>query len=299
VLTIKTGGGTPVGQSQPTITAKGGGKSHTAKIKLVVQGPAQIAGPSGTPNAAGNGDAGNGSSGNSGNQGTTSSGGSQAGVFAISPSPSSTNVLQGDQGDYGVTVDRSGGFGGPVGLGVSGLPAGATATFSPASTISGSSATMTVVTDPSTPAGTYDLTIKGSGSGVSDQTTHVTLVVQQTVPFTISGNASPSLAPGVSAPLDLTLTNPYNLPLKITALGGTIDDATSDGGCSGAQNFQFHSIASTSLPLTLAAGQTATLTQLGVSDTDKPHVEMLNLSSNQDACKGVSLSLHYTGSASK
>ena len=42
-----------------------------------------------------------------------------------------------------------------------------------------------------------------------------------------------------------------------------------------------------------------TLAQLGVADSDKPQLEMLNQPWNQEPCKNASLTLDFSGSAGK
>ncbi len=61
-------------------------------------------------------------------------------------------------------------------LRASGLPAGATATFTPASVQSGSSATLTIATAASTPNGTAQITITGDGAE-ADHTVQLGLTV--------------------------------------------------------------------------------------------------------------------------
>src|ERR671932_1919399 len=78
--------------------------------------------------------------------------------FSIAASPSSATVAPGGSADYTVTVSRTGGFSDPVTLSASGLPAGATATFTPNPA---DSSTLTVATNSATPPGTYPLTITG------------------------------------------------------------------------------------------------------------------------------------------
>ncbi len=108
--------------------------------------------------------------------------------FSISASPSSRSVAQGSATSYTATVTRSGGFTGTVTLSVSGLPANATATFSPVSIPNGSSnSTMSVNTSASTPTGSYTLRI----TGTSGSTTHSTTVALVVTGFSIS--ASPPL----------------------------------------------------------------------------------------------------------
>ena len=87
--------------------------------------------------------------------------------FSLSDSPSALTVAPGGSGSSTVTSSVVNGFNSSISLSVSGLPAGASATFSPTSIAapgSGSS-TMTISTTSSTAAGTYALTITGTGGG--------------------------------------------------------------------------------------------------------------------------------------
>lgn len=119
--------------------------------------------------------------------------------FTIAATPSSRTVTQGGSTTYTATVTSVNGFSSATSLSVSGLPTGATGSFSPSSVTppSGGSAgsTLTVTTAASTPAGSYPLTITGT-SGALSHGTGVTLVVQapgggnQVLTF----SASPALA---------------------------------------------------------------------------------------------------------
>ena len=77
---------------------------------------------------------------------------------------------------YVATVSGASGFSGTVDMSVTGLPGGATASFAPGQVVGSGSTTLTVATSSSTPAGTYQLTIRGT-SGTLTRTTGVTLVV--------------------------------------------------------------------------------------------------------------------------
>ncbi|HEY2547600.1 MAG TPA: hypothetical protein VGI46_16130, partial [Candidatus Acidoferrum sp.] len=68
------------------------------------------------------------------------------------------------------------GFSGSVSLSVSGLPTGATGTFSPTSISPGASSTLTVTTGTTTPAGSPTVTVTGT-SGTLSHTATVTLTV--------------------------------------------------------------------------------------------------------------------------
>ncbi|MFN0166066.1 MAG: beta strand repeat-containing protein [Bryobacteraceae bacterium] len=96
--------------------------------------------------------------------------------FNISASPASQSVNRGSSTNYTVTVSPITGFTGTVNLSVSGLPAGASATFTPASVPGSGTSTMQVVLDNTTPAGSHTLTVTGT-SGTLAHSTPVTMVV--------------------------------------------------------------------------------------------------------------------------
>jgi uncharacterized membrane protein len=88
--------------------------------------------------------------------------------FGLSATPASRTAMQGQAaGPFALTVSAANGFVAPVALTVSGLPAGATGTFS-TTTISGSgTSNLTIATSPSTPSGSYPLTINGTSGSLS------------------------------------------------------------------------------------------------------------------------------------
>jgi hypothetical protein len=108
--------------------------------------------------------------------------------FSIAASPSSQTVSPGAKTTYAVSVTRLNGFTGSVSPAVSGLPSGATGSFSvnPIGS-SQSSSVLTVNTSSSTPSGNYTLSITGTSGNLSHSTA-VKLVVQkgQTSDFAIA-----------------------------------------------------------------------------------------------------------------
>ena len=122
-------------------------------------------------------------------------GGVQTPDYSLSASPASQTVAPGASTSYTVTVTPSGGFNGTVTFSVSGLPAGAGASFNPASVNTSGSSTMNVTTSASTPVGSYPLTITGT-SGTLSHTTSVTLVVANAnANFTLSATPASQSAP--------------------------------------------------------------------------------------------------------
>ena len=112
--------------------------------------------------------------------------------FSLSASPASQTVTQGGGTSYTATIGPLNGFTGSVTLSASGLPSGATATFSTNPIPGGSgSSNMSVTTTASTPTGTYTLTITGT-SGSLTHTATVTLVVNPAVSPNFSISATPS-----------------------------------------------------------------------------------------------------------
>ena len=96
--------------------------------------------------------------------------------FSLSASPSTRTIVQGGATSYTATVTAGTGFSGTVSLSVSGLPAGATASFSPASISTSGSSSLSVSTSTSTPPGSYPLTVTAT-SGTLTHSAQVTLVV--------------------------------------------------------------------------------------------------------------------------
>ena len=132
-LTISTSSTTPIGSYPFTITGTSGTLSHTAPATLVVN---------------------------------------PAGTFILGASPPSQSVVQGSGANYAISATPAGGFSAPVTLSLSGLPAGASGSFSPNPAVTpGYASTLSVTTGPSTPIGTYSLTITGTSGTVTSATT--------------------------------------------------------------------------------------------------------------------------------
>lgn len=129
------------------------------------------------------------------------------GTLALSiPSPA-ISLGTGSSGSVSVSITRGGSFTSAVTLSVSGLPAGVTASFSPASLDpSTTTSTLTVNTSATAAAGTSTLTISASGNGVTTQTGTVQLTVIQTTIALAAAPATLSIAPGQTGTSTLTIT---------------------------------------------------------------------------------------------
>src|SRR3989441_606736 len=137
-LAVTTAATTATGSFVLTITGVSGALSRTTSVTLVITAPA-------------------------------------AGDFSLPASPSSQTVSQGDSASYTLSITRSGSFTAAVTLSVSGLPAGATASFSP-NPATGTSSLAINTNEQVTPQGSYVLTITGVGGGLT-RVTSATLVV--------------------------------------------------------------------------------------------------------------------------
>ncbi len=98
--------------------------------------------------------------------------------FQISLSPGSLQVTQGGTGSVQVTVTRTGGFEGNVALSASGLPQGASATFSAQSLLAGVDQSQLQISAGQAGAGTYTITVTAQGGGIT-RTATLTLTIQE------------------------------------------------------------------------------------------------------------------------
>jgi hypothetical protein len=223
-------------------------------------------------------------------------------TIALAGVPGSVSVLPGSAAAYGLTLTRTN-MTGPVAFWMlTKLPAGAVASFAPNPT-TGNFEWLQVTTTSSTPTGSYPLNVMAFGAGANNSVVYayltVTLVVTKSgKPFGIAGNLAGSLAPGVALPLDLTLTNPNNQKLSISNLTVTIKSvAKAAGAPAGACSTSDYAVTQYSgpYPLAVAANGTTTISSLVSNQAKWPQVRMLNTSSNQNGCKGATVTLAYSG----
>jgi hypothetical protein len=112
--------------------------------------------------------------------------------YAMSTTPATQTVAPGSPAAYTVNVTPTDGFSGDVSLTASGLPAGASGSFTPATVSGGGSSAFNVTTTSATAPGSYPVTITGA-SGSTVHTAQVTLVISNPAPaadFTLA--VSPS-----------------------------------------------------------------------------------------------------------
>lgn len=161
--------------------------------------------------------------------------------FALSLTPASQAVVQGAGASYTVTITRLNGFAGAVSLSLAGLPAGATATWSE-NPAAGSAATLSVLTNAATPAGSYPLIVTGVSAALT-RTASATFVVNLPPDFGIS--ASP-------ASLSVGRSKSGSYAVSVQSLNGFAGPATlSVSGLPSGASASF-----STNPVSLAAGAT-------------------------------------------
>ncbi len=173
--------------------------------------------------------------------------------FSVSVTPASETVTAGNGTSYTAAVGALNGFTGTVTLSASGLPSGASASFSVNPITGGSgSATLSVSTGSATP-GTYTLTVSGS-SGGTNHSASVSLVI---VPPPIAVTVTPStttLAPGQTQQFTAKVVNTTNTAVT-WALNPNVGTVSSTGLYTP--------------PSTISTQQAVTVTATSVADTTK------------------------------
>jgi hypothetical protein len=119
--------------------------------------------------------------------------------------------------------------------------------------------------------------------------------------FPISGSITQALYPGISpVPLDLVFTNPNNFSIQITSVTVTVSGATTKPSCDGRANLLVtRAFAAGPGVVVVPKNSTRSLQELRIPQAQWPTVQMPNLPVKQDACKGATFTLTYTGTATK
>src|SRR6266576_395505 len=197
--------------------------------------------------------------------------------FGLTALPSSLTVAQGASGTSTITVAALSGFTGSVGLSVSGMPSGVTATFSPTSTTGTS--TLTLAASSTATIGTSTVTITGT-SGTLSHTTMVSLTVNAAPNFSLSAlPSSLTVTQGASGTSTITVA-------ALNGFTGSVGLAASGMPSGVTATFSPTSTTGAST-LTLAAGSTATprtstVTITGTSGT-LSHTTTVSLTVNAPA----------------
>ena len=160
-MTITTATTTPAATSTVTVTGTGTTATHTTTLALTVTGASQV------------------------------------NDFSVAASPATQSVTAGQATSTTITTTVTSGAAQNVALSATGLPAGASASFSPATITAGQTSTMTITTATTTPAATSTVTVTGTGTTATHTTTLALTVTNGSVAtprLVQSGGASETTA---------------------------------------------------------------------------------------------------------
>lgn len=111
--------------------------------------------------------------------------------FGLAVSPASSSVTAGSGGVFTATVASLSGFAGIVTLSTTGIPAGSTASFVPASINTVGSSLLTIATGAATAAGKYSITVSGTSGGlIHTATLSLAVVASGTTGSSVPANLS-------------------------------------------------------------------------------------------------------------
>ena len=213
VLTLAASATATTGAATVTVSGTGGGLTHTTTINLTVSPPPD---------------------------------------FTLSANPATLTVNQGASVTSTITIARTGGFTSAVAFTATGLPAGVTASFNPASA-TGNSTVVTLAASATATLGPATVTISGTGGGLT-RTTPINLTVNpaQTPDFILSATPpAVTVNQGNSAASTIGITRiggfTSSVTLSATGLPSGVTAAFNPGSTTG-----------TTSTLTLTASATAT-----------------------------------------
>ncbi len=265
-LTIKTTTGAAPGNSTVSLTGTSGSLSQNTSVTLSIQG---------------------------------------APSYSLSVSPSSQTVAAGSSASYTVTVAPVNGFNAAVNLGVSGLPAGATGSFSSSSITASGTSTLTIKTTAGATLGNSTVSITGT-SGSLSQSTSAALSIQAAPSYSLSVSpSSQTVAAGGSASYTVTVApaNGFNavVNLGVSGLpaGATGSFSSSSIAASGTSTLTIKTTAGATLgnstvSITGTSGSLSQSTSAALSIQAAPDYSLSVSPSSQTVLAGGSVSYSIT-----
>lgn len=180
--------------------------------------------------------------------------------YTLAVGSGTVSLAQGASGTQNITLTRTGGFAGAVGLAVEGLPTGVTGTFNPQS-VAGTTSVLTLNVGAGAAAGNSTITVRGTATGQTDKTATFTLTVTAAGGYTMAVAPSPvPVQQGANANTTVTVT-------RTGGFAGAVALAATGlpNGVTAAFNPQ--SVTANTSTLTLTASPTATVGQATVTIT--------------------------------
>ncbi|MDF5755768.1 M28 family peptidase [Spongiactinospora sp. TRM90649] len=138
--------------------------------------------------------------------------------FTVSLNPSSGSVNPGQQATATVNTQTTSGTAQTVNLSATGLPSGATANFNPPSVTSGNSSSLTISTSSTTPPGTYNVTVTGTGETTTRTATYALTVQGDTGGRTFTNDTNYMIYDygTVQSPINSTATGAASSPVRVS-----------------------------------------------------------------------------------
>jgi hypothetical protein len=116
--------------------------------------------------------------------------------------------------------------------------------------------------------------------------------------FTVTGDLDGSLQPGAEIPLNLVISNHHSYPVLVRSLLVTIS-AVDNGSTDPSRKCAITNFSVTQgvglAPMTVKPHSRVSLTDLGITQANWPHIRMRQISKSAQAnCKNARLTLHYS-----
>lgn len=210
--------------------------------------------------------------------------------FTLAVAPTTLSLAQSGTSTATVTLTRGGGFTGAVALTAENLPTGVNAAFNPAS-VTGTTSTLTLTATGTATLGAANITVRGTGTGVTAQTGTIALTVTAPVAagFTLSMTpATLTVVQGANgtSTVNITRTGGFAGSVNLTASGmpNGVNAAFNPTDATGATS----TLTLTALPT--AATGAATITIKGTSTGQGDQTTTLALTVN--AAAGYTLAVN-------
>ena len=158
--------------------------------------------------------------------------------YTMATTPPSVSVCQPNDATYNIAIGQIGGYTDPVNLSVTGVPVGATATFTPSTVTPVGSSILVISNTGLTTQGVYTLTITGNSTS-GTKTNSVTLSIAGGTPSAVSQISPANGAAAVATPTTFTWTTApevgvsYAIDIALDAgFASIVDQATGLGTAS-------------------------------------------------------------------
>lgn len=152
--------------------------------------------------------------------------------FTQTVTPATQSICQPDNATYTVDINEIGGYSDPVTLSVSGVPVGASSSFSMNPVTPVGSSVLTISNTAAVTPGSYNLVVSGT-STTGTKTSNITLIVSASAPGAVTQLTPTNLATAVNVPTDFTWTTTpepgvsYEIEIATDPGFSTIVDAAS------------------------------------------------------------------------